>query len=132
MRPSFEHPTAPVVLVEDDPAVRQLLGEVLALNGVKVASFASPFHALAAIRRERPSLLVLDWHLPEMSGRALLDHLREHLGPLPPVLVVTGDVQLGIPADVAEILRKPVSLAHFVERVQALVSSPSSARKRFA
>jgi DNA-binding response OmpR family regulator len=123
MRPGPETAPATVVLIEDDAAVQCLLREALEAAGFKVQAFAYPFQALASMRRTVPSVLVLDWHLPEMSGRAVIDFARHTMEALPPVLVVTGDLQLQAPSDVAEVVRKPVSIARFVERVRELASS---------
>jgi CheY-like chemotaxis protein len=109
-----------VVLIEDDPAVQTILKEALEAGGLRVHAFASPFLALAFIRRAPPEVLVLDWHLPEMNGHAVVEQLRRQLDALPPIVVVTGDVRLKVPFKVAEVMRKPVSLVRFVERVASL------------
>lgn len=114
-----------VVLLEDDPAVLTLLRDVLESAGFSVQAFTRPFQALASIRRQVPAVLVLDWHLPDLDGRAVLERMRDFLGRLPPVLVLTGDVRLRPPPEVAEVLRKPVSLTLFVEHVRALAAAPS-------
>lgn len=113
-----------VVLIEDDPATLILLRDVLLAAGIPVLPFASGFEALSSLERSVPGLLILDWHLPQMNGRAVIDHLHAYLGRLPPVLVLTGDVRLKAASHVTEVIRKPLSLERLVERVRTLMSLP--------
>jgi CheY-like chemotaxis protein len=71
-------PTARYILVvEDDPDLRLVHGEVLAEAGHHVRAAADGLEALAIIEREGPPIvIVLDLRMPRMSGWDLADRLR--------------------------------------------------------
>src|SRR6185369_16482812 len=64
-----------VLVVEDDPAFRAAVKAVLTSSGARVVEATSGREALDAIAAERPDLIMLDLRLPELDGRAVLDHL---------------------------------------------------------
>ena len=82
--------TLPIVyLVDDDPAVRDSLRVILELYGMNVRDYASARGFLADPDRGGPGCLVLDLHMPDMSGFELLEVLREQ-GSRLPVIVFSG------------------------------------------
>ena len=66
-----------ILVVDDEPDIVALVVYHLAKAGYRVSSAASGPDALAIARRDRPSLVVLDLMLPEMSGFEVLAKLRE-------------------------------------------------------
>jgi CheY-like chemotaxis protein len=64
-----------VLIVDDDPAVLEVLTSVLAPAGYAVTSTRGPREALDLARRDRPELLIADLMMPEMSGFELLETL---------------------------------------------------------
>lgn len=109
-----------VLVVEDDEGVLLLLTEVLENSGYRVCSFFNPIDALEDARRAPPDLIVLDWYLPFMNGQAFLGHLGQVAPRIPPVVVLTGDVNLRKASGIAEVLVKPVSLDVLLERIAVL------------
>ncbi len=80
----------PVLVVEDDPATREVIRRALEQNGWLVREAANGRVALDALKREVPDLVVLDLMMPEMDGFEFVSELRQldsgrHL----PVVVVT-------------------------------------------
>ena len=126
MPASPELPSSPIVIIEDDPSVLSSLREAIEAAGFGVRAFTSPFLALASMRQSVPDVLVLDWHLAELNGYVVLEHLRNASHDKPRVLVLTGDVRLEVSPTLAEVMRKPVSLVRLVERVRALASIDSN------
>jgi two-component system alkaline phosphatase synthesis response regulator PhoP len=59
-----------VLVVEDDPALRTLLGDFLELLGCAVHLAASGRDALQHLQQTRPDLILLDFMMPDMDGRA--------------------------------------------------------------
>ncbi|MGN9844168.1 response regulator [Nonomuraea sp. H19] len=55
-----ESPAAKVLVVDDEPNIRDLLSEALSLNGFAVKTASSGRAALEAVARERPDIIVLD------------------------------------------------------------------------
>jgi DNA-binding response OmpR family regulator len=81
----------PVLVVEDDPAMRQTIRWTLEAEGFVVAEAGSAEQALSATARQRPALVVLDYGLPDRDGGAVADELRARLPSPPPIVVVTAD-----------------------------------------
>lgn len=82
---------AEVLVVDDDPAFRFLIAEVVTAAGLAVRSVGSAEEGLAAALADRPRLVVTDVHLPGRSGFVLCRQVKGH--PLLKgvrVLVVTG------------------------------------------
>jgi two-component system chemotaxis response regulator CheY len=74
--------------VEDDPSIAEVMELVLAEDGYAVTSARDGGEALAAAKRGRFGLVLLDLLLPGIAGDDLLSALRPHLGATP-VLVIT-------------------------------------------
>ncbi|HZN86069.1 MAG TPA: phosphate regulon transcriptional regulator PhoB [Burkholderiales bacterium] len=67
---------ASILVVDDDPAIRELLAANLAHSGYQVACAGSAAEAEAQVRELRPSVALLDWMLPGTSGLLLARQLR--------------------------------------------------------
>jgi CheY-like chemotaxis protein len=113
-----------VLLVEDNPIVREGLAEVLRCEGYDVASAEHGQDALAYLDENRPpALILLDMLLPVMDGWRFLERLgRNWVEPKPPVLVVTGSQVIGPEwaeaHGCAGFLRKPVEPERLVAEVR--------------
>jgi signal transduction histidine kinase/DNA-binding response OmpR family regulator len=80
----------PILVVEDDPASREMLVRVVQRTGVPVRQAADGREALAQIAEERPQLILLDLMMPQVDGFDFVDRLRQsERGAEIPVLVVT-------------------------------------------
>ena len=65
-----------ILLVDDEPALRELLRATLEGADVSVDEAASGLEAEARIRRKRPDVIVLDLRMPGMGGTELCTHLK--------------------------------------------------------
>ncbi|MCJ2060159.1 response regulator [Methylobacterium sp. J-048] len=82
-----------ILLVEDDPGSRDLIGTLLTARGYALDSAADGFLGLRQLSERRHGIVLIDYHLPEMDGYALARLMREIMG-------VHGHVRLvGITAD---------------------------------
>jgi FixJ family two-component response regulator len=101
-----------IALVEDDPFVRRSLQRLLSTMGYDVSPFGSAEDFLANRAATRFSCLLLDIHLPGMSGHELVDHLIQIGDELPVVLISSDASALCIARSSTgrflRILRKPV------------------------
>lgn len=101
-----------VLVVDDDPATRELLRRVLTREGWRVREASDGRRGLEQLKASRPTIMVLDLMMPDMDGFALLEALqaREDLADLPVVVVTSKDLSrdeldwLGVHA--SEIVRK--------------------------
>jgi CheY-like chemotaxis protein len=70
------HPPCPVLIVEDEVAMREMLRRMLAREGWAVTEAVNGREALERVTENRPELILLDLMMPEMDGFAFLEALR--------------------------------------------------------
>ncbi|MGW2813739.1 response regulator transcription factor [Streptomyces sp. NPDC001415] len=124
-------PEASLLVVDDEPNIRELLSASLRFVGFRVVSAATGADALAAVAKERPDLVVLDVMLPDMTGFAVVRRLREEPGGGPgpdhlPVLFLTAkdgvdDKISGLTAGGDDYVTKPFSLEELIARIRAIL-----------
>ena len=95
--PGAKDRTGPVVLVvDDDPAVRELVRANLELEGYSVREAASAAEGLSALEHEPPDLILLDVMMPEVDGWELLRRVQEKHGVgTIPVIMFSGRIEEG-------------------------------------
>jgi two-component system response regulator MprA len=116
---------ARVLVVDDDPQLREALTRALELDGYDVATASNGAQALEAIGRRRPDVAVLDVMMPYVGGLDVCRTLRERRDRLP-VLVLTardevGDRVAGLDAGADDYLTKPFALDELRARLRALL-----------
>ncbi len=124
--------SARILLVEDEPAIRELVAVNLRHSGYRVEGVDSAEAAREAIARTLPDLIVLDWMLPGESGIDLAKSLRadaraQHV----PIVLLTaraheGDKLLGFELGVDDYVSKPFSTRELVARVRAVLRRSGS------
>jgi signal transduction histidine kinase/CheY-like chemotaxis protein len=77
-RYSCASPPCPILVVEDDPATRASMRNMLERQSCRVTEAENGEVALASMERERPSLIFLDLMMPVMDGFAFADRVRTH------------------------------------------------------
>jgi len=116
-----------ILLVDDEPTIRDSLDEFLGDCGFAVSSCESGEDALDQIRQESHSVAIIDMRLPGMTGDELI--LRAHqLQPSLKFLILTGSIDFQISEDLKKvgvqsghILKKPLpNLFHLVKVVESL------------
>jgi CheY-like chemotaxis protein len=110
---------SPVLVVDDDPDIRETLREVIEAEGYVVATAANGRAALASLLDGlRPSLIVLDLMMPAMSGWDVLSAIRgdRALADIP-VAVISASGGRTPPPGATHFLRKPIDLDHLLDVV---------------
>jgi DNA-binding response OmpR family regulator len=80
---------ARILVVDDDPGIRQLLTDVLEIEGHDVTVAADGQAAVQTLDASRPDFVVLDVMMPYLDGYAVLRRIRERSGDPVPVLMLT-------------------------------------------
>jgi DNA-binding response OmpR family regulator len=78
-----------ILVVDDDPSVRKLVADVLAMDGYVVSTAPDGPSALAAIGLDPPDCIVLDVMMPGMDGHEVLASLRASESVPTPVVMLT-------------------------------------------
>jgi len=114
-----------IFFVDDEPKVREVVGETLEQLGSKVSCFASASDCLEQLEIQRCDLLITDIKMPGMNGIELLTEAK-HLAPWLPVLIVTGygDIPTAVTAVKAgavDFIEKPLETEPFLRKVKSLM-----------
>jgi two-component system OmpR family response regulator len=113
-----------ILVVDDDPHIRQLLVFALTKAGLETREAADGEAALAAVETQAPDLVVLDINMPRMSGLEVCRRLRAQ-GELPILFLSSRDDEidrvLGIELGADDYVIKPFSPREVVARVQAIL-----------
>jgi FixJ family two-component response regulator len=126
--------TDTVVVVDDDPSVREALTSLVRSIGLKVKLFSSAQEFLQSPRPESPSCVILDVRLPGASGLDCQRQLREG-GVSMPVIFITGhgDIAMSVramKAGAVEFLTKPFRDQDLIDAVQSALAIDRAARSQ--
>jgi DNA-binding response OmpR family regulator len=102
------HEHTVILVVEDDPAARQLYRAALTQGEFNVSAVEDGLEALRYLDSHEPAAVVLDLGLPRLHGRDVLKELAAHDNRIP-IVVVTGTSEQFEDRQVASVLRKPIS-----------------------
>jgi two-component system, OmpR family, response regulator len=118
-------PEARLLVVEDEPNIRELLATSLRFAGFEVEVAGTAAEAITAAERNHPDLCVLDVMLPDMDGFSVTRRLRESGRPLPIVFVTArdsvDDKVKGLTVGGDDYVTKPFSLEEVVARIRAVL-----------
>jgi signal transduction histidine kinase len=116
---------ARVLLIDDEPSLRELQALMLAEAGHDVVEAGSGAEGIEAARRERPDLVVCDVNMPGVDGYAVLEALRaDPQLSSTPFLFLTGlgdwhQVRAGMTSGADDYLTKPISPKDLIAAVEA-------------
>lgn len=113
-----------ILVVDDEPKIVRLARDYLVKHGFRVTTAADGKSALAAARREKPDLIILDLMLPQMDGRDVCRALRRESDV--PIIMLTAlaeevDQVTGLEIGADDYITKPFSPRALVARVRALL-----------
>lgn len=113
-----------ILVVEDEKDVRDLLAENLRREGYQVGTARSGRDALAAVRRKRPDLVLLDLMLPDLDGIEVCKQLKYNAETRGiPVVILTAkaeesDVVLGLGVGAEDYIEKPFRMRELIARLK--------------
>jgi CheY-like chemotaxis protein len=114
-----------ILIVDDEPHIRDLIAEILRDEGFDVATAMSGQQLLERVEISQPALVLLDVMMPGMSGIEALAALkaRAHLANVPVVLMSAGIQYSQIEIATAGFLPKPFDLGELLSVVSRFVEA---------
>ncbi|GAA3226322.1 response regulator transcription factor [Dactylosporangium cerinum] len=123
--PGVAQAEARLLVVEDDPNIRELLSASLRFAGFAVDAVTTGAEAVTAARDSKPDLVVLDVMLPDLDGFEVIRRLREGGVRLPVVFLTardgTEDKVRGLTLGGDDYVTKPFSLEELTARIRAVL-----------
>lgn len=125
----MQNQTGPLLLVEDNLDILNLLNTTLTFKGYRVVTSRNGHEALESIARERPAVIITDILMPQMDGFSLVHHLR--LNPetrdipiifLSATYVTPEDKSFAMTLGVIQFIEKPVNFEEFLPALEKLVA----------
>lgn len=113
-----------ILVVDEDPVFRGFVVETLTGAGYAIREATTGRDAFALARRTAPSLVLLDLHLPDISGYEACRQLRESHGEALPIVLMSGkktddlDRVAGLLLGADDYLVKPIEAGEFLARIR--------------
>jgi two-component system phosphate regulon response regulator PhoB len=118
---------ATILVVEDEPAIQELIGSTLRRNGHEVRTAASGEEAWREIGHVLPDLVLLDWMLPDAAGPSIARRMRSdaRLREVPIIMLTArasdDDKVAGLQSGADDYITKPFSPRELEARIQAVL-----------
>ena len=116
-----------IFVVDDDPAVREMLSMVLSAGGYEVICFADGAALLAVARSKSPACILLDVNIPGKSGLDILKELKAEDYPAPIFMISGhGDIAMAVSAirsGALDFIEKPFRGSEILERLNAAIDA---------
>lgn len=112
-----------ILLVEDDDSTRELLEEILEVEGYKITSVANGLEAKEILKKEKFNLLITDFKMPGLNGMELLSWCNEEKI-TSPMIFMTAETNLireessALSDAHAIIVQKPLNLEYFFSSIK--------------
>ncbi len=117
-----------ILLIDDEPEILEICRDYLKASGYDVVTAKDGVQGLAAARREKPDLVVLDLMLPEMNGLDVCRAIRRESDV--PIIMLTARVEemdklIGLEIGADDYMTKPFSPRELVARVRVILRRAS-------
>ena len=109
-----------ILVVDDDPAIRDALALLLEDEGYAVLAAPDGLAALEAVARDSPDLVITDLYMPGLDGSGLIARLRSERPDLP-IIVVSAGIRVS-PPDGVPFFAKPFDSEHLLATVASLLA----------
>ncbi|OGO73010.1 MAG: hypothetical protein A2Z49_04490 [Chloroflexi bacterium RBG_19FT_COMBO_56_12] len=113
-----------ILVVEDEPDTAEMFAEMIRLKGYQVLKCFGGAQAIDHLTTVKPTVVVLDVMMPDISGLDVLDFIRSNptLADLPVIVVsargLNSDIKAGLEAGATVYLTKPVSYMDLIAAVE--------------
>ena len=126
-------PAGTVYVVDDDSSIRQLLAWLMESNGIAVCVFPDARSFLEALRTDAPGCIVVDLHMPGMSGLELQGELKAR-GIRMPIVFLSGGADVGkavraVREGAVDFIEKPFDYKHVVAVIRECLRRDAEARE---
>lgn len=120
---------AHILVVDDDPAIRQLVVDVLVDDGHEVAQATDGLAALEQVRGSSPDLVVLDLFMPRIDGEEFLNLCRMVPGcATMPFVILSASDRMPTDKRVRAFLKKPFDLSVLSGAVRSIIEARPTPR----
>lgn len=124
-----------IYYIEDDETISQAVKDFLGQRGIKVTIFSTIAAAKEALLNMRPTLVLLDWNMPDGHGDTLCRWIRANWKGLPVIFLTvrgdTGDVVSGFQNGADDYVVKPFELDVLFSRICALLRRTGDVSKQY-
>jgi two-component system, OmpR family, phosphate regulon response regulator PhoB len=116
-----------ILAVDDEPAVGEMLRFILEQDGFRADVVEDAIHAIGAIKKSRPDLILLDWMLPGMSGIELAGRLKQDSDTESiPIIMLTAKGEenekvRGLEIGAEDYVTKPFSARELLARIRSIL-----------
>ena len=123
-----------ILVVDDDPDIRDVLTVILESRGYEIVTACDGIECLAALRAEKPDLMVIDLLMPKMDGFAVLKELQDGRWSKfrqTPILILSSvreeasrrryELETALEFNVDDYVEKPINPDVLLERVERLI-----------
>ena len=113
-----------ILVVEDEPDTAEMFAEMIRLKGYQVIKCFGGAQAIAHLTAAKPTAVVLDVMMPDISGLEVLNFIRSNplLADMPVIVVsarsLNSDIKAGLEAGATVYLTKPVSYMDLIAAVE--------------
>ena len=124
-----------IYILEDDNSIRELVVYSLKSSGMEVMGFERPSEFWEKMKKEKPSLLLLDIMLPEEDGLSILKKLRDASSTRAlPIILLTAkgseyDKVKGLDSGADDYISKPFGMMELISRIRALLRRTGEGRR---
>ena len=116
-----------VIVIDDEPFILMMIEDKLKAAKIDVITLRESKNALKIIKDEKPSLIILDWMMPELSGIELCKQIKSDpdISDIPIFMLTAkgqdSDEQLGLQCGVTRYITKPFSPKSLLDMVQETI-----------
>jgi len=129
-----------ILVVDDDPDIRDVVTVILESRGYEIVTACDGIECLAALRAEKPDLMVIDLLMPKMDGFAVLKELQDGRWSKfrqTPILILSSvreeasrrryELETALEFNVDDYVEKPINPDVLLERVERLITKRKAA-----